>query len=113
MDSLYGYKSMPEWHKNNLKSYIIYDGIYSCFPNILDDEAKFIHDIICEKIENENVNPYSIAYYLTDNYTRGNISKKELKEATSGQISEAVFFDKLYYLIPSKDEIEVEEIYEK
>lgn len=109
MDALIGYKTMPQWHKDHIKDYLIYDGIYNEFPSITEEDARFIHKIICDKVHNNNVNPYSIASYLTDNYTRGNISKNDLENANSGQIVEAVYYDKLYYLVPYKEEIEISE----
>lgn len=102
MTALFGYQSMPEVHKNNLKYYIIYDGIFTVLPSISEEDAEFIFKI-CNKVENENINPYSVAHYLTDQYTRGNITKKELEEATSGEISEAVFYDNLNYIKPIVD----------
>lgn len=96
MDALFGYKSMPAWHKENIKSYCIYDGIYTTFPSISEEDARFIYNN-CMRVENENINPFSIAHYLTDNYTRGNITKEQIEQATSGEISEAVFYDNLNY----------------
>ncbi len=96
------YITMPEYHKNNIKSYYIYDGIYTCFPDVSEEDAKFIFKI-CDRIENENINPFSIAHYLTDHYSRGNISKEDMENATSGEICEAVYYDKL---LIDKDEIE-------
>ena len=96
MDIFLIYKTMPEIHKNNLKSYYILQGIYDCFPSISDEDARFIYDISL-KIKNENINPYSISHYLTDHYTRGNLTKKDLETATSNEISEAVFYDSLDY----------------
>lgn len=107
MDILSAYKTMPEWHKDNLKSYYIYDGIYTVFPGISEEDARFIFDI-CNNIENENINPFSIAHYLTDHYTRGNLSKDDLKNATDGEICEAVYFDSLNYFSSKTEEIEVE-----
>jgi len=104
MDVLFGYKSMPEWHKKNIKNYFIYDGIYTAFPSISEEDARFIYEK-CLKIENENINPFSIAHYLTDNYTRGNLSKEQINKATSGEISEAVFYDNLNYFSMQLDEI--------
>ena len=78
MDALFGYKTMPEGHKNNLKSYYIYNGIYSAFYDISDDDAKFIHDI-CMRVDNENINPFSISYYLAEKYTLGILSKEQLE----------------------------------
>lgn len=96
MNVMNAYKTMPEFHKNNLKSYCIYDGIYTSFPDISDEDSKFIHDV-CLKIENENINPFSISHYLTDHYTRGNLTKNDIKNATSREICEAVYFDSLDY----------------
>lgn len=96
MDAFLIYKTMPKFHKQNLKYYYILQGIYDCFPSISDEDARFIYDISLE-IKNENINPYSISYYLTDHYTRGNLTKKDLEKATSNEISEAVFYDSLDY----------------
>lgn len=97
MDVFSIYKAMPEVHRNNLKSYYILEGIYDCFPDIAEDDAKFIHDISV-KVENENINPYSISHYLTDHYTRGNITKEDLEKASSSEICEAVYFNNLDYM---------------
>lgn len=96
MDIFSIYKTMPETHKENLKSYYIFKGIYDCFPDIDEEDAKFIYKIT-SKVENENINPYSISHYLTDHYTRGNLTKNDLEKATSGEISEAVFYNSLDY----------------
>ena len=60
------------------------------------DVAKFIYKIT-SKVENENINHYSISHYLTDHYTRWNLTKNDLEKATSGEISEAVFYNSLDY----------------
>lgn len=78
------YKMMSEKHKNNLKSYYICAGIYSCYSDISDEDVTFIYEI-CEKIENENINPFSISFYLTDNFSRGNLTKEQIKTASSGE----------------------------
>jgi len=39
---LYAFKTMPEFHKNNLESYLIYQGIYTVSPSISDEEAENI-----------------------------------------------------------------------
>lgn len=96
MDVFDMYRTMPEFHKNNIKSYYILKGIYDCFPDIDLEDVKFIYNISL-KVENENINPYSISHYLTDHYTRGNLTKKDLEKATSGEISEAVYYDSLDY----------------
>ena len=106
LSAYYGYKTMPEWHKDNIKFYYIYDGIFNAFPDIDEEDAKFIFSI-CEKIENENINPYSISHYLTDHYTNGTLSKEQIKQASSGEICEAVYYDNLSY-IKSIDEVEIE-----
>lgn len=106
MDALFGYKTMPEGHKNNLKSYYIYNGIYSAFYDISDDDAKFIHDI-CMRVDNENINPFSISYYLAEKYTLGILSKEQLENAKSGEIVEAVYYNNLNYIKSNNKEIEV------
>lgn len=65
MNVIFGYKTMPEWHKENLKNYYILDGIYTVSPDIDEEDAQFIFDI-CKNVKNEKVNPFSIAHYLTD-----------------------------------------------
>ena len=107
MDILFAYKTMPEWHKENLKNYLIYDGIYTCFPDIAEEDARFIFKV-CNKVDNENINPFSIAHYITDYFTRGNLSKNDLEKATSGEICEAVYFDSLNYFHLKSDEMEEE-----
>lgn len=42
MNVIFGYKTMPEWHKNNLKNYYILDGIYTVSPDISEEDAQFI-----------------------------------------------------------------------
>jgi len=111
MDALFGYKSMPEWHRSNIKDYYILDGIYTVFPSISEEDARFIYDI-CMKVDNENINPFSIAHYLTDNYTRGILTKDQIEKATSGEISEAVFYDNLNYFSSVSEEIEETKEYE-
>lgn len=101
------YKTMPEMHKKNLKSYYICDGIYSCYPDISDEDATFIYEV-CKKIGNENINPFSISFYLTDNFSKGNLTKEQIKNASSGEICEAVYFDNLnYFSSISNDEVEI------
>lgn len=107
MDAFNGYKTMPEVHKENIKSYYIYDGIYTAFPDVADEDARFIHDICCN-IDNENISPFSISHYLTDHYTRGLLTKEEIENATSGEICEAVYFDNLSYFNLERDDIEEE-----
>lgn len=101
------YKTMPECHKENLKSYLIMNGIFTVSPEISDEDAQFIFDI-CIKVDNEKINPFSIAHYLTEHYINGNIFKEELKNATSGEITSAVFYDNLNYLPLLNDKEEVE-----
>lgn len=96
MDAFYAYKMMPEWHKNNLKDYYFLDGIYTVSPNICDEDAQFIFSV-CQKVENENVNPFSISHFLTEHYIHGNLTKEQLEKADSGEISPAVFYDDLDY----------------
>lgn len=105
MNSFDAYKTMPEWHKENLKDYYILDGIYTVSPKISDKDAQLILSI-CQNVENENVNPFSISHYLTEHYLNGDISEKELKEIDSGDIASAVYFDDLSY-INDKNEIEI------
>ena len=109
-NTLFSYKSMPQFHKDNIKNYYIYDGIFTVSPSITDEEAQMIFEV-CLKCNNENINPYSIAYFLTDNYVSGNITKEEMLEASSGDISEAVFYDNLNYFTPIKrnNHIEIED----
>jgi len=111
MDALFGYKSMPEWHRSNIKDYYILDGIYTVFPSISEEDARFIYDV-CMKINNDYINPFSVAHYLTDNYTRGNLTKEQIEKATSSEISEAVFYDDLNYFSPVKEEMEEVKEYE-
>lgn len=101
------YKSMPDYYKNNLEKLYILDGIYTVSPDISKEDAELIYSI-CEKNLNENVNPFSISHYLTDHYTRGNITKKDLESARIGDITEAVFYDNLNYLKPISDEKEID-----
>lgn len=96
MDVFDMYKTIPELQKNNIKSYYIIKGIYDCFPDVDENDARFIYKISL-KVENENINPYSVSHYLTDHYTRGNLTKSDLEKATSGEISEAVFYNSLDY----------------
>ena len=107
MDALFGYKSMPEWHRSNIKDYYVLDGIYTVFPSISEEDARFIYDV-CMKVNNENINPFSIAHYLTDNYTRGNLTKEQIENATSSEISEAVYYNNLNYFPLLNDGNEIE-----
>lgn len=102
------YKTMPQWHKDNLKDYYILDGIYTVSPDISDEDAQFIYSI-CQKVKNENVNPFSISHYLTEHYINGNIFEEELKKASSGDIVSAVTNNDLNYLpfLNDKNEIEI------
>ena len=108
MDIFDAYKTMPEWHRNKLKDYYILDGIYTVSPKISDEDARFIFSI-CQKVKNEKVNPFSISYYLTEHYLRGDIFEEELKKATSGDIISAVSYNDLNYLpfLNDKNEIEI------
>lgn len=85
MDSLFGYKTMPEWHKENLKSYYIYHGIFTAYPSISDLEAKFIHDI-CLEMNDDNRNYNLVAYYLTDQIIKGLLDKNEIKNMSNKEI---------------------------
>ena len=109
MNVIFGYKTMPEWHKNNLKNYYILDGIYTVSPDISEEDAQFIFDI-CKDIKNEKVNPFSIAHYLTEHYLNGDIFKEELKKAASGEIISAVYYDDLNYLPLLNDRNEIEHL---
>ena len=60
------------------------------------------------KVNNENINPFSIAHYLTDNYTRGNLTKEQIENATSSEISEAVYYNNLNYFPLLNDGNEIE-----
>lgn len=95
------YRNLTDNDKNHLSDYLIYDGIFKVYPMISDKEAMFIFEI-CKRVENKNINPFSISHYLTDHYISGDITKLDLENATSGEISEAVYFDKLHYVF-SKD----------
>lgn len=106
---LYAFKTMPEFHKGNLESYLIYQGIYTVSPSISDEEAEFIYNI-CFKTGNENVNPFTISHYITDEYTKGNISKEELENLDGFDISSAAFYDDLNYLSPISEKESNEEI---
>ena len=97
MDVLFGYKSMPEWHKKNIKNYYILDGIYKAEPNISEEDARYIFNI-CQQIKNEKVCPFSIDYYLTEHYMKDDIDDEELKVATSGEIISAVLHNDLNFL---------------
>lgn len=101
------YKTMPECHKENLKNYLIMDGIFTVSPEITDEDAQFIFNI-CSNIKNEKINPFSIAQYLTKHYFDGNIFSEELEKASSGEIISAVLYDDLNYLplLNNKNEIE-------
>lgn len=101
------YKTMPECHKNNLKSYYIMDGIFKVSPEIEEEDARFIYDI-CSNINNEKINPFTIAHYLTEHYLNGDVYKEELEKATSGEIVSAVLYDDLNYLplLNEKEEVE-------
>lgn len=104
MDVLFGYKTMPEWHKNNLKSYCIYDGIFTVSPDISDEDAKLIFEL-CEKNMNDNINPFTISHFITDEFTKGNLTREELENAKIGDLAKAAFYDNLNYYKPIiKDE---------
>jgi len=107
MDVLFGYKSMPEWHKEHIKDYYILDGIYTVSPDIEEQDAQFIFNV-CKKLKNEKVDPFSIAHYLTDHFLKGDIYEEELEKAASGEIISAVYYDDLNYLplLNERNEIE-------
>ena len=96
-DILNQYRNLSYNDKNNLLDYLIYDGIFQVYPLIPYKEAMFIFKI-CKRFENKNINPFSVAHFLTEHYISGEITKVDLENATSGQISEAVYFDKLHYI---------------
>ena len=101
------YKTMPDYYKNNLEKLYILDGIYTVSPDISKEDAELIYSI-CEKKLNENVNPFSISHYLTDHYTRGNITKKDLENARISDITTAVFYDDLSYLKQNSNEKDID-----
>lgn len=92
------YKNLSENDKNNLLDYLIYNGIFKVYPMISDKDAIFLFKV-CKKVENKNINPFSISHYLTDHYISGDITKDDLKNASSGVISAAVYFDNLHYFL--------------
>ena len=96
------YRNLSDYDKDNLENYLIYDGIFKVFPGISKEEVDFIFGT-CKKVENENLNPFSISHYITDNYMSGHITKNDLEKATSGDICSAVYFDKLEYLYSEND----------
>lgn len=96
------YRNLSDYDKDNLENYLIYDGIFKVFPGISKEEVDFIFET-CKKVENENLNPFSISHYITDNYMSGHITKNDLEKATSGDICSAVYFDKLEYLYSEND----------
>lgn len=107
MDALFGYKTMPEWHKDHIKDYYILDGIYKAEPKISDEDAQYIFNI-CQKVKNEKVCPFSIAYYLTEHYMKADLEDEELKIATSGEIISAVLHNDLNFLPFLNDKKEIE-----
>ena len=107
MDVFNAYKTMPEWHKSNIENYYILNGIYTVSPNISDEDAQFIF-LICKKVDNENVNPFSISHFLTDNYINKNITKSQLQDAKPSEIVEAVYFDNLDYISSISEEKNIE-----
>jgi len=102
---IYCYKTMPDFHKNNMKNYLILDGIYTVYPNISDEDVEFLFNT-CLRVENEKLNPYAIAHYLTDEYVKKNITKNQLLTAQKHSLTEAVFFDDLNYLLKDTNEFE-------
>lgn len=101
------YKNLPNNYKNNLEKLYILDGIYTVSPDICKEDAELIYSV-CEQLENENVNPFSVSHYLADHFTRGNITKEELEDANKGDIAGAAFYDNLNYFKPISDEKEIE-----
>lgn len=101
-ETLNHYRNLSDYDKNNLENYMIYNGIFKVFPAISKEDVDFIFGV-CKKVENENINLYSISHYITDNYMSGNITKNDLEKATSGDICSAVYFDRLDYLCSKKD----------
>lgn len=99
---LSNYKKLTAYDKNNLDGYLIFRGIFTVCPSLPEEEALFLFDV-CKKVENENINLFSVAHYITDNYMSGNITKNDLEKATSGDICSAVYFDKLEYLYSEND----------
>lgn len=105
------YKKLNNYDRSNLSNYLIYDGIFTIAPSISKEDALFLFKI-CQNIENKNINLFSVAHYITDNYMSGYITKNDLEKATSGDICSAVYFDKLDYLHPKSDK-QIEEELEK
>ena len=88
-----------------MKNYLILDGIYTVYPNISDEDVEFLFNT-CLRVENEKLNPYAIAHYLTDEYVKKNITKNQLLTAQKHSLTEAVFFDDLNYLLKDTNEFE-------
>ena len=105
---LSSYKKLTDYDKNNLDNYLIFKGIFTISPSLPEEEALFIFDV-CKKVENENINLFSVAHYITDNYISGNITKNILREANSGSICSSVYFDKLEYLYSENDKCLLEQ----
>lgn len=105
---LSSYKKLTDYDKNNLDNYLIFKGIFTVSPSLSEEEALFLFDM-CKKVENENINLFSVAHYITDNYISGNITKNNLIEANSSSICSSVYFDKLEYFYSENDKYSLEQ----
>ncbi len=103
------YKSLPEFYKKDLEKFLICHGIYETFPEIDDEDGAIIYEF-CLKNINENTNVLRLSNYITDEFTKGNISLEELKNLGNKDLSELSFYDNLNHFLPIKNEKDCDEI---
>lgn len=103
LDALYGYKTMLEWHRNNLEKYLIYQGIYDIYPEISDEESRTICEF-CYQNATENTNILELSHYITDQYYKGNISLKDIEKFIENDIFYHLDFEKINCYFPTNND---------
>lgn len=103
------YKNLPNFYKKDIEKLLICHGIYETFPEIADEDSEIIYEF-CLKNINENTNVFKLSNYITDEFTKGNISLEELKNLGNKDLSELSFYENLNHFIPIKNEKENDEI---
>ena len=102
------YKNLPYFYQNDIENFYILKGIYSTFPDICDNDCLIIYNF-CLKNQGENINVFELSKYITNEFTSGNITEKELKMLENKDINELPFYDNLNHFYPVSDINELEE----